>query len=630
MRTLETVATARAGVVSPAMTLPSDAAAGATPGDAALPLPPDGLAAPLPIESSPAELEHALDALGGAALGFARTPAREKAALLRSLLPGLLAVARAQVDAACAAKGIDPTSPAAGEEWLSGPAPTIANVRLLAEALEDIDARGRPRLGSSAVREREDGRIEVDVFPPSAKDAALYTKVRASVLLQAGATGQTVRQEQARFYQQAAPEGGVSLVLGAGNVASIPPMDALHRIFVEGRVVILKMSPVNAYLGPIFERALAPLVARGVLRIVYGGAEVGAYLAGHRAVSDVHLTGSAAAHDHLVWGPAGPEQARRRAAGQPVLGKPITSELGNVSPVIVMPSLYAEDELWFQVRSLATQIVNNASFNCNAAKMLVLPWGFPQRSLLFKMLRRALSSVPPRRAYYPGAQARHAALTGERASLLAEHLEGTFGAPLPRGVARIGEPGPDALPWTLISGLDAADPEEPLFANEPFCSILSIVEVGSSDPVEFLEAATRFCNERLWGTLSASIVAPSRIEEDPALGAALDRALLDLRYGAVAVNQWPAYVYGTVVPPWGGHPSATLADVQSGIGFVHNTAMLGRIEKTILRAPLRAFPRPPIFYDHRRSHVVGERLAAYAASPGWGRVLRVASAALRG
>jgi acyl-CoA reductase-like NAD-dependent aldehyde dehydrogenase len=612
------------------MILPSDAAAAAPRGDAVVGPRSAGPAATPQAETTPAELERALSELGDAAFGFAHTPAREKAALLRSVLPGLLGVARAQVDAACAAKGIDPASPSAGEEWLSGPVPTLMNVRLLAEALEDIDACGRPLLGRDAVRIRDDGRVEVDVFPPGAREAALYTNIRASVVLQAGATGETVVQEQARFYQQTSPEGGVSLVLGAGNVASIPPMDALHRLFVEGRVVILKMSPVNAYLGPLLERALSPLVARGVLRIVYGGAQVGAYLAAHRGVADVHITGSAGVHDRLVWGPPGREQARRRAAGERVLAKPITSELGNVSPVLVMPFFYDADELWFQVRSLATQLVNNASFNCNAAKMLVLPRGFAQRPLLFKMLRRALASVPPRRAYYPGAQVRHKILTTDRPPLEAEHLEGSADVPLPDGVVRIGDPGPDALPWTLISGLDADDPGEPLFSDEPFCSILSIVEVGSSDPVEFLAAATRFCNERLWGTLSASIVAHPSSVEDPVVAAALDRALLELRYGAIAVNQWPAYVYGTVVPPWGGHPSATLANVQSGIGFVHNPLMLGRIEKTILRAPLMASPRPPIFYDHRRSHLVGERLATYAARPGWGRAAHVAAAALRG
>jgi hypothetical protein len=70
--------------------------------------------------------------------------------------------------------------------------------------------------------------------------------------------------------------------------------------------------------------------------------------------------------------------------------------------------------------------------------------------------------------------------------------------------------------------------------------------------------------------------------------------------------------------------------VQSGQGFVHNTLMLGNIEKAILRGPLTSFPRPPLFFDHRKMHVVGERLMHYNADPGWMKLPSVASAAMGG
>ncbi len=46
-------------------------------------------------------------------------------------------------------------------------------------------------------------------------------------------------------------------MLGAGNVASIPPMDALYKMFVDGNVCLVKLNPVNEYLGPFYEEALA-------------------------------------------------------------------------------------------------------------------------------------------------------------------------------------------------------------------------------------------------------------------------------------------------------------------------------------------------------------------------------------
>lgn len=563
--------------------------------------------------TSEADLDRAIADLEGGVSELRQMDPKAKAALLRSMIPRALATAKAQVEAACAAKGLDPTSNLAGEEWLAGPCATLGNLRHLATSLDDIATSGRPRLPRGAVRVKN-GRIEVKVYPQTAMDAAMFRGFEAYVLIQDGTDRASVPVDQAEYYQKGVgKEGGVSLVLGAGNVASIPPMDALYKVFVEGKVVLLKMSPVNAYLGPFLEEAFAPLCERGMLRVVYGGGDVGAYLASHRGVTDIHITGSASTHDRIVWGPPGEEQARRKAENDPALKKPITSELGNVSPILVTPGLYAKDELWFQARSVATQVVNNASFNCNAAKMLVLPRAWAQRGLFLDMLKKALAAAPPRKAYYPGAFDRYSDLVGGRTSAV-----------------KAGAESEGCIPWTLVEELDPKDKGERLFSTEPFCGIISEVEVGSTDPEEFLDAATRFCNERLWGTLSASIIAHHLHEESASVSEALEKAVRELRYGAITINHWPGLVYGLVVPPWGGHPSSTLADVQSGIGFVHNTLMLGRIEKAVVRGPLRASPKPPYFLDNKRMRDVGERFASFAADPGWGKLISVASAAMRG
>src|SRR6185503_11752323 len=134
-------------------------------------------------------------------------------------------------------------------------------------------------------------------------------------------------------------------VLGAGNVGSIPALDTLHKLFIEGQVVILKMSPVNEYLGPIFEEVMKPLIDQGYLAIVYGGAEVGSQLCNHPQVDEIHITGSDRTHDTIVWGRDKAERERRRSLHQPLLAKPITSELGNITPVVVVPGAYSDTEL---------------------------------------------------------------------------------------------------------------------------------------------------------------------------------------------------------------------------------------------------------------------------------------------
>ena len=121
-------------------------------------------------------------------------------------------------------------------------------------------------------------------------------------------------------------------------MSSIPVADALTKIFQDDCVVLLKMNPVNQYLGPLFEDALRPLIHAGWLRIVYGGAEEGSYAIHHPAVGGVHITGSTDSHEAIVWGGDPAERQRRKSENHPLLSKPISSELGNVTPGLLFPA----------------------------------------------------------------------------------------------------------------------------------------------------------------------------------------------------------------------------------------------------------------------------------------------------
>jgi hypothetical protein len=49
-------------------------------------------------------------------------------------------------------------------------------------------------------------------------------------------------------------------------------------------------------------QVFAPLVAAGFLEFVYGGAEVGHYCNHHPLVDSVHLTGSEATYNNIMFG----------------------------------------------------------------------------------------------------------------------------------------------------------------------------------------------------------------------------------------------------------------------------------------------------------------------------------------
>ncbi len=59
--------------------------------------------------------------------------------------------------------------------------------------------------------------------------------------------------------------------------------------------------------------------------------------------------------------------------------------------------------------------------------------------------------------------------------------------------------------------------------------MLSEVRLASADPVEFLDQAVAFANERLGGTLAATLVVHPKTLAEPRLPEAVERAITRLR-----------------------------------------------------------------------------------------------------
>ncbi|MGH7804036.1 MAG: aldehyde dehydrogenase family protein, partial [Candidatus Binatia bacterium] len=397
-----------------------------------------------------------------------------------------------------------------------------------------------------------------------------------------------------------------------GNTSSIGPLDSLYKLFTEDQVVVLKMNPVNEYLGAIFEQAMAPFVSAGFVKVVYGGAAEGAYLCQHADVDEIHVTGSDKTHDAIVFG-AGEEGRRNKAARRPILTKRITSELGNVSPMIVVPGPWSPADIAFQAVNLASSLANNGGFNCNATRVIVQHRGWGDRQTLVEAVKRVFAATPPRAAYYPGAADRYA-------SFRAAHPE----AP------EIGVAGAGELPWLFVAGVDPERRDDICFTTEAFCSVTSETALEASSVAAYVDRAVEFANETLWGTLNAGILVHPKSLRDPEVKAAVDRAVANLRFGSIAVNAWPAISYALAATTWGAFPGHDPYDIRSGIGVVHNTYLLEKTEKSVVRCPFRSFPKPPWFVTHRRSHEVGERLVRFEAAPSFGKLPGVVWAALRG
>ncbi len=528
-----------------------------------------------------------LGRLAVGALRFAATDARERADLARRTALATVAVADPWAEAAVAIKRAVPDSGSAlAEELATGPMGTARLCLLTARAQLDIAERGLPR-APSAPRILHAGRRSVGGTPPALVGLDLLPALGPSGSLHDGMIHQgfraTVRchdpgglanfdQAWRREVEERPRAGGVAVVLGAGNVTGLSAADVLAQLFEHGRGVFLKVHPLHAPLQPLLEAALGPLVEAGLVVIAAGGAEIARGAIAAPETTHVHVTGGEATYRAIVWGSA--DLSDRTAA--PLLSKPITCELGNVTPWFILPGRYSRAELSYQADLVAASIANNTSFNCIATKGIVTCRSWPQREEFLALVERRLASLPARPGWYPGSVRDWEAATGRVA------------------------PADGTVPSSLVTGVDPAT-DDRLLAREWFVPVVAEVPIDADDLAGFCSRALAF-SHRLPGSLAASVTIPNGLSAVDVRH--VEQFVDHLAFGVVAVNTWSALAYALGNVPWGGFPGGTLASPKSGIGFVHDPLLLPLVHNSVIRAPLWSPIRPPWFPWHS----AGDRL----------------------
>jgi acyl-CoA reductase-like NAD-dependent aldehyde dehydrogenase len=565
---------------------------------------------PVPPASTTAELDAAVAEVRANAARWIATPPAERVRLLDAVIRATASVAGRWTELSARHEGLDPASPEASEEAIVGPYLFLRGARLHRDALRQIARDGRPRI-PGPVHRRSNGQVTARVFPVDLVDRLTYIGTVADTWMEPAVTPETLPDTMAVAYRQP-PAPGVTLVLGAGNASSIGPLDVIHKLFVENRVVVCKSHPVMAHLAEVHEAALRPLVDAGVLRLVHGTATEGGYLCRHPGVDDLHITGADRTYEAIVYG-TGEEGARRKRHDDPVLDKPFTAELGNLTPIIVVPGRWSGADLDYHADNIATMLTNNAGFNCTTSRVIVTPARWGQRDALLGRVRRRLASTPTRLAYYPGARERFEAFAQV-------HPEAEL----------IGDPSDGHLPWMLVPDLSPDAAGDPCYRMEAFCSVTAETPIDAPDLATYLEQAVAFANDTLWGSLNATLIVDPATARSADTRPAVERAIEDLRYGTVSLNHWSAIGYGLGVTPWGAFPGHSRVDIQSGTGFVHNPLMFDRVQKTVVRSPFRAWPKPIWFGSNRTAHRLLPHLIAFEADRRPDRLLPIGYLALRG
>ena len=280
-----------------------------------------------------------------------------------------------------------------------------------------------------------------------------------------------------------------------------------------------------------------------------------------------------------------------------------------------MPGPYSEQELAFQADNIGGHDHEQRSLQLQRGEAAHHAEGWKRTDELFGKLEKSIENVPARKRLVPGRQG----------SLRTRCTQG-------RSNTQMHQPGAASeatLPWTIVPRPRRR--QRPRARLHHGAVLLDCQRhrdcLGRSDP--YLEQAVAFANDRLWGTLSALLVVHPDTLKDPKVRDAFEHALSKLRYGAVGVNIWPAIAFALGSTPWGAYPGATLTNIQSGRGFVHNTSMVEKIEKTICRYPVTGFPKLPYFPTHRSSHLLGRKLVGFEPSQSWFKLPGVVASAMR-
>jgi hypothetical protein len=390
---------------------------------------------------------------------------------------------------------------------------------------------------------------------------------------------------------------GILVVLGAGNWSFLAVNDSLHGLFVLNQVVFLKHHILRgASLDPLIRKMFATLLQKGYFDSeVDKGMKRASEITYSPLVSTVHITGGKKAHDEIVWGHEAEEQAKRKAMNNPKLKAEMSAELGAVSPWIVPPVHYSNEELGHLARSIASGIFNNASCNCNAPKVLVMSKNWNQGRQLRDMIIEYYESFETSCSYYPGTEERWEAMKNNMNGIAVVESkrnlsveERDLKAPL------TGADHPVTLPLLICDievdlmtneGREDAKTQY-AFRNESFAPTFCFARIADDGTIDgFLQQSVTLANDYLFGTLSCSLTVPPLLESTDAI----EMAIANLQYGNITLNAWAAVGFVSGLP-WGGFPrkEKRLDDVQTGSAKIFNPYFLPYVEKAVVRTPMVA------------------------------------------
>jgi len=470
-------------------------------------------------------------------------------------------------------------TPAEGEEWLGGPFASVLATQYYIKSLTNDDDLVEKKYNSEE--------NSYKVFPNSFTERITFPFIDAKVIFNKSMSFEDINKYRG-FSKRYDIDPSITLVLGAGNFSSIPYLDVLYHLITRKSVILLKLNPVNEYLKPVFEKVFQSFIERGYIIVTTGNIDESKYMANHPGINNIHLTGSDKTFEDIVYGRELTEKERKSKSLSKINNKPITSELGNVTPIIIHPGKWSTSDIKYQARKIVTAKLNNNGFNCIAAQVVVLPDGWGQTETLIKFVKHYMSKAKERKAYYP------------------ESIERLEKLEKDKGYERV-----NALSCVTPHLTREIKAYSKFEINEVWSSTIYFKKIEYTSVEDFANKAIDYCNDELWGNLGVSVIIKDYTKK-------FNRHLTELYisnldYGTIAINEWAAIGYIIPQLPWGGFPGNKDNDIQSGQSVVHNSILFESPLKGVVTTKFRIskFIDPPWFVTNKKSRRLFRNLTYY-------------------
>jgi hypothetical protein len=422
---------------------------------------------------------------------------------------------------------------------------------------------------------------DIKVFPSSRKDR-LMNAHQTQVL--------RVKGEPVQINPMDKP-AGIIAVSGAGNYSS--SLEMVKAMFLENCAVVHKPHTLNRETDKVWAKIFAPLVEHDALSFLEKDSD--RTLNTDPRLSKLYFTGGTGTALKIMES----------------TDTPLISECGGNNPCIIVPGdrPWTDKEIEHQAIQIATISKLNGGAVCGRVQTVVTSKNWAQRNEFLDALRKAiLEDTPAAGTYYPGSDT---------------VIEG-FRAAYPDGEILDPEDGAyESGKFILITG---AAEDSYATANEAFTQIIDEVPLDvPANAAEFLPAAVEFANSKLLGTLGCAVL----IDEDTkkAHQAALEQAVTDLRYGGIAVNTMPPFIFLSPYLTWGGNEEGQ--EFVSGRGNFGNVLSFENVEKSIITD---SFTSAGHMMNTNKAgfDAFGENYARYALDSSWMNLTRLMGGAVAG